>query len=65
MEVDAPEGAVPKKKRVTQKRDVPFFAGTASLDKSIVEKYKELEGQMHESDKLVMDTEVIVFVALC
>ncbi|KAF8871912.1 heat shock protein 70 family [Mucidula mucida] len=57
MEVDAPEGAVPKKKRVTQKRDVPFFAGTASLDKSIVEKYKELEGQMHESDKLVMDTE--------
>ncbi|KAF9031945.1 heat shock protein 70 [Hymenopellis radicata] len=57
MDVDAPEGAPPKKKKVIKKIDVPFFAGTASLDKSIVEKYKELEGQMHESDKLVMDTE--------
>jgi heat shock protein 4 len=61
MDVDATaEGAPappPKKKRVVKKKDIPFVATNTSLDKSIVEKCKEEESQMHAADKLVMDTE--------
>ncbi|KAG6827596.1 hypothetical protein H0H92_011193 [Tricholoma furcatifolium] len=60
MDVDAPEGAAPappKKKRIVKKHEIPFVAGAASLDKSIVESLKEKENAMHAADKLVMDTE--------
>jgi heat shock protein 4 len=64
MDVDganpAAEGEAPpqpKKKRIVKKKEVPFVSGASSLDPSIVEKFKEEEGQMHASDKLVMDTE--------
>ncbi|KAI5123083.1 hypothetical protein M0805_000517 [Coniferiporia weirii] len=55
MEVDGAEA--PKKKRVIRKRDLPFIAGTSSLDSTVVNTLKEAENQMHASDKLVMDTE--------
>ena len=59
MEVDGAEGAAPpKKKKYTKKKDVPFVVGHSSLDKSIVEQYRELEAEMHASDKLVTDTVV-------
>lgn len=68
MDVDsappAPEGEAPKKKKVVKKTDVRFVTGTNSLDKSFVEKYKELEGQMEASDKLVTETEVFLLVSL-
>ena len=48
----------PKKKRVVKKKEIPIVATNSSLDKSIVESYRELESQMHAADKLVMDTEV-------
>ncbi|KAF4621024.1 hypothetical protein D9613_000100 [Agrocybe pediades] len=62
MDVDgaAPaEGAAapPKKKRVVRKKDIPFVATNSSLDKTVVESFKEQESQMHAADKLVMDTE--------
>lgn len=59
MEVDgaAAENAPPKKKRVVKKVEVPFVTGTTSLDPTIIDKWKELEAQMHASDKLVQDTE--------
>ncbi|KIJ23624.1 hypothetical protein M422DRAFT_39529 [Sphaerobolus stellatus SS14] len=61
MEVDgqngeAPAPAPPKKRKVI-KKDLPFIAGTTSLDSSILEKYTEQEGKMHAADKLVMETE--------
>ena len=66
MDVDQAAGAeggaqaqpAPKKKRVVKKKDIPFVATNTSLDKSVVEKWKEEESQMHAADKLVMDTEV-------
>ncbi|KAH7889017.1 heat shock protein 70 family [Phlebopus sp. FC_14] len=58
MDVDGDaEKAAPKKKRVTKKIDVPFVTFAASLDPSVLEKYKEQEAQMHAADKLVQDTE--------
>lgn len=54
---DAPPPA-PKKKRVVHKKEIPFVATNSSLDKSLVETYKEQESQLHAADKLVMDTEV-------
>ncbi|KAF8196547.1 heat shock protein 70 family [Pholiota molesta] len=60
MDVDAPADApapAPKKKRVVRKKEIPFIATNSSLDKSVVEQYKELESQLHAADKLVMDTE--------
>ncbi|PPQ97892.1 hypothetical protein CVT26_013064 [Gymnopilus dilepis] len=63
MDVDQAAGAegqaapAPKKKRVVKKKDIPFVATNTSLDKSVVEKWKEEESQMHAADKLVMDTE--------
>ncbi|KAF9478363.1 heat shock protein 70 [Pholiota conissans] len=60
MDVDAPADApapAPKKKRVVRKKEIPFITTNSSLDKSIVESYKEQESQLHAADKLVMDTE--------
>jgi heat shock protein 4 len=65
MDVDgsadaAPPAPAPKKKRIV-KKEIPIVATNSSLDKSIVESYRELESQIHATDKLVMDTEVINF----
>ncbi|KDR67801.1 hypothetical protein GALMADRAFT_272907 [Galerina marginata CBS 339.88] len=60
MDVDQPADApvpAPKKKRIVKKKEIPFVALTTSLDKSVVEKLREDEAQMHAGDKLVMDTE--------
>jgi heat shock protein 4 len=48
----------PKKKGVVKKKEIPVVATNSSLDKSIVESYRELESQINATDKLVMDTEV-------
>ncbi|KAF9050554.1 heat shock protein 70 family [Panaeolus papilionaceus] len=65
MDVDqtpAADGTVPpppppKKKRIVKKKDIPFVATNSSLDKSVVEQLRQLEGDLHAADKLVMDTE--------
>ncbi|KAJ8457005.1 hypothetical protein ONZ45_g18491 [Pleurotus djamor] len=61
MEVDAPaDGAPPvppKKKKIVKKKEIKFVTGASSLDKSILEQWKEAEAQMHAADKLVQDTE--------
>ena len=44
------------------KGDTYFCHQFLSLDKSIVDSYRELESQMHAADKIVMDTEVNSFV---
>lgn len=65
MEVDGVTGqaAPPKKKHV--KKVVPFEADFTSLDSVTIEKFRELEAQMHATDKLVQDTEVLsLFVVL-
>ncbi|RXW24318.1 hypothetical protein EST38_g1518 [Candolleomyces aberdarensis] len=49
--------APPKKKKVVKKKEIPFVATNTSLPKEVVEEYKEKELEMHESDKLVFDTE--------
>ncbi|KAJ3506317.1 hypothetical protein NLJ89_g6934 [Agrocybe chaxingu] len=59
MDVDTPEGTPapqPKKRRVI-KKEVPFVATNSSLEKDVVESYREEESLMHAADKLVMDTE--------
>ncbi|KAK2460197.1 hypothetical protein APHAL10511_007788 [Amanita phalloides] len=53
---DAPP-APPKKKRIVRKKDLAFNPSYRSLDKSTLESLRELENQMHASDKLVQDTE--------
>ena len=63
MDVDgSADGAAsvppPKKKRIVKKKEIPIISTNSSLDKSIVESYRELESQLHAADKLVMDTEV-------
>nr|WKJ30260.1 Hsp-3 [Glaciozyma antarctica PI12] len=64
METDAPavEGeAAPappaKKAKKSVKTVLPISAGGLSLDVSIVNEFKEAEGQMAASDKLVLETE--------
>lgn len=54
----APAPAPPKKKKVVKKKEIPFVATNTSLLKEVVEELKEKELEMHESDKLVFDTEV-------
>lgn len=54
MEVDGAEA--PKKKRVVRKKDLPFVVGTSSLDQDALNKLREIENQMHATDKLVVDT---------
>lgn len=67
MDVDAnpADGAEPapvpaplKKKRIVKKIPVALAAQNASLDKAVLESYKEKESEMHAGDKLVQDTEV-------
>ena len=62
MDVDGSSDAVapapaPKKRNV-KKKEIPIVATNSSLDKSIIDSYRELESQMHAAGKLVMDTEV-------
>jgi len=57
MEVDSEAQQAQPKKRKVVKKDVPFVVGNTALDKSLVEKMREQEAQMHAADKLVMDTE--------
>jgi heat shock protein 4 len=72
MEVDGANGdaaqpATTKKKKIV-KKDVPFVTGVNSLDKSLLETFREKEGKMHATDKLVMETEVRCFIisaAIC
>lgn len=61
MEVDGEQQGQPKKKKIVRKKDLPFVAGTSSMDASIINSLRENENQMHASDKLVMDTEVSNF----
>ncbi|KAF4566317.1 adenyl-nucleotide exchange factor sse1 [Pleurotus pulmonarius] len=61
MDVDPPaDGAPavpPKKKKIVKKKEIKFVTGTSSLDKTILEQYREQEAQMYAADKLVQDTE--------
>lgn len=58
MEVDAKEGeAVPKKKKIVRKKDVPVVTGYNSLETSTLNNLREQEASMHAADKLVKDTE--------
>jgi heat shock protein 4 len=66
MEVDAKEGgkegeAVPKKKKVVKKKEVPVVTGYGSLEASVLNSFREQEASMHAADKLVKDTEVSYF----
>ncbi|KAH7106352.1 heat shock protein 70 [Auriculariales sp. MPI-PUGE-AT-0066] len=59
MDVDNTDGTPApqtKKKRIVKKKPVSFVMHTGSLDPSRVTALKELENQMHASDKLVRDT---------
>ena len=49
--------AAPKMKKVIKKTDIPVVAGYSGLDQTVVNEYREKEGEMHSSDKLVMETE--------
>ncbi|SCZ95105.1 BZ3500_MvSof-1268-A1-R1_Chr11-3g03606 [Microbotryum saponariae] len=68
METDAPaaadgEASTPaaptlvKKARKSIKTTLPAISSANSLDASLVNDFKEKEGQMHSSDKLVLETE--------
>lgn len=64
MQTDAADGAVapPKTekkivKKMQRKGDLPVIAGLNTRDSSLVNEYKEKEGQMYASDKLILDTE--------
>jgi heat shock protein 4 len=69
MDVDqSAEGAAPqapKKKRVVKKKEIAFETKDVSLDKPVVELYREKESGMHAADKLVMDTEVRLTICSC
>ncbi|GAA5836620.1 hypothetical protein JCM3766R1_006972 [Sporobolomyces carnicolor] len=56
-EAPAEPAAPPKKVRKTTKTALPTSAAGLRLDTSVVEEYKEKEGQMYASDKLVIETE--------
>jgi heat shock protein 4 len=67
MDVDGvPDGelkpAPPKKKKHIKKMNIPFVTGASNLDTTVLERFKELEAQMHAADKLVMDTEVSMLI---
>ncbi|KDE07772.1 hypothetical protein MVLG_02042 [Microbotryum lychnidis-dioicae p1A1 Lamole] len=68
MQTDTPsaadgEAATPaaptpvKKARKSIKTTLPAISSASSLDASLVNDFKEKEGQMHSSDKLVLETE--------
>lgn len=55
----APEAAAPvKKAKKTIKTPLPAVASSTSLNASLVNEFKEKEGQMAAADKLVLETEV-------
>ncbi|BGO94211.1 hypothetical protein NBRC10512_006845 [Rhodotorula toruloides] len=54
---DAAPAEPPKKVRKTTKTALPTVAAGLRLDTSIVNEFREKEGQMHASDKLVIETE--------
>ncbi|GAA5868853.1 hypothetical protein JCM16303_000284 [Sporobolomyces ruberrimus] len=56
-EAPAEPAAPPKKVRKTTKTALPTSAAGLRLDTSVVDEYKEKEGQMYASDKLVIETE--------
>lgn len=53
---DAPKTR--KVKKLVKKGDLPVVSATASLDRSILNEWREKEGEMIASDKLVADTEM-------
>jgi heat shock 70kDa protein 4 len=61
-EGDAEAKPKTKTKRIIRKKEVPFVSSASSMDSSLLEQFKEQEAQMHSSDKLVMDTEVIILL---
>lgn len=48
----------PKKKRIVRKKEIAFETKYTSLDKSVLEAFKQREASMYAADKLVRDTEV-------
>ena len=52
-----PEAPAPKKAKKTTKVPLPIVVQSTSLDTSVLNDYREKEGQMAESDKLVLQTE--------
>jgi heat shock protein 4 len=61
MDTDAPEGEEPapkKTKKVVKKTELKLVAGYTALESKAVEDFREREGQMASTDKLVMETEV-------
>ncbi|KAG0222758.1 heat shock protein 70 family [Mortierella sp. GBAus27b] len=53
---DAPKTR--KVKKLVKKADLPVVSATSSLDRSIINEWREKEGEMIASDKLVVDTEM-------
>jgi heat shock protein 4 len=54
---EAPKTEKKMVKKMQRKGDLPVVAGLNSRDSSIVAEFKEIEGEMYASDKLVLDTE--------
>jgi heat shock 70kDa protein 4 len=52
-----PSPVTKKVKKLVKKCDLPLVSGTGGLDKSIISQFREFEGQMIATDKLVADTE--------
>ncbi|KAE8225021.1 hypothetical protein CF319_g2174 [Tilletia indica] len=46
-----------KVKKTVRKADLPTVAAMNQRDPSVISSYKEIEGQLYSSDKLVLDTE--------
>lgn len=63
MQTEGGEAAAPPKmekkivKKMQRKGDLPVVAGLNTRDSSILVEFKEKEGQLYASDKLVLDTE--------
>ena len=62
MQTDGGDAAPPKTekklvKKLQRKGDLPVISGLNTRDSSIIVEYKEKEGEMYASDKLVLDTE--------
>jgi len=49
---------VKKAKRTTSKKELPIIVGSTALEKSLLNSFREQEGEIYENDKLVADTEV-------
>jgi len=53
----AEPGAKPATKKTVNKKDLSVIIGSTSLDKSVLDTLRETEGDLHENDRLVADTE--------